>query len=245
MLYDYFMQVREVVIQSAERAPKGSLFTPDIATSAIGQAAVLFIHGYGGDRSRYAEYAEAVTEELDVTSLTIDLSGHGDSEGDLRTLLPKDHVADATAAYDFLLDQPTVDPDRMGVVGTSYGGNIAALLCRDRTPKSLLLRAPAIFEDIPEDVTRQASDETGENFRRQLEATLPANGPLRGIMNVRGLVTVVESEHDDALDPTAVNSSLAVAAVAKHVVIPGAGHVLKGEERAMYRDILVDWAAEL
>jgi pimeloyl-ACP methyl ester carboxylesterase len=48
-------------------------------------------------------------------------------------------VSDAAAAYEFLRHQPTVDPDRVAVLGHSEGGLIALELARDHAPKPAAL----------------------------------------------------------------------------------------------------------
>lgn len=53
-------------------------------------------------------------------ALTFDYKGWGDSEGARSRLAP--WVADVQAALTFLGTRPEVDPDRLGIYGTSYGG---------------------------------------------------------------------------------------------------------------------------
>jgi len=57
--------------------------------------------------------------------LTFDYKGWGDSEGPKSRLAPYSRVADVQAALTFLSLQAEVEPCRLGVYGTSYGGATA------------------------------------------------------------------------------------------------------------------------
>ena len=54
--------------------------------------------------------------------LTFDYKGWGDSEGSRSRLAPYSRVADVQAALTFIGTLPEVDPARLGIYGTSYGG---------------------------------------------------------------------------------------------------------------------------
>jgi pimeloyl-ACP methyl ester carboxylesterase len=57
--------------------------------------------------------------------LTFDYRGFGESAGPRNRLRPLEQVADIRAGCDFLRTLPTVDPDRIGIYGTSFGGGLA------------------------------------------------------------------------------------------------------------------------
>jgi hypothetical protein len=54
--------------------------------------------------------------------MTFDYKGWGDSAGPRSRLAPSSRVADVQAALTFLATLPEVDPGRLGIYGTSYGG---------------------------------------------------------------------------------------------------------------------------
>jgi pimeloyl-ACP methyl ester carboxylesterase len=68
------------------------------------RACVLVKHGYG--------------------ALLYDLRGHGESQGDRRAFGWED-VGDVGAALAFLSKREEVDPDRIGILGFSVGGQVA------------------------------------------------------------------------------------------------------------------------
>ena len=82
--------------------------------------AVILVHGHGANRlnvlPRAAWYAQR-----GYGVLLFDLRGHGASDGDLTTLGYLER-ADVVAAYNFLLQQPEIDPHRVLLHGESMGG---------------------------------------------------------------------------------------------------------------------------
>ena len=93
---------------------------------------VVMYHGFMASKSQpphrlFVRLAEALAR-LGIVSLRIDLPGRGDSEGDTIDLTVDDDLAAAQKAIDVLIAQPDVDSQRIGLVGISWGGNLAATL---------------------------------------------------------------------------------------------------------------------
>jgi dienelactone hydrolase len=120
----------------------GILHLPD--TSAVGGAAVL--HGYGGhpDQPHIVATCEALAN-AGVAALRFAYRDHQPPRMTLATAL-----ADAAGAVRVLKAHPGV-PERLGVVGFSFGGTVAALVAgRDsRVRAAVLAAAPAQFGDDP------------------------------------------------------------------------------------------------
>jgi dipeptidyl aminopeptidase/acylaminoacyl peptidase len=100
----------------------GDLFLPDNLGAGERRSAILLCHGYTGVRSLYLPDNARVLNEAGYVVLTFDYKGWGDSDGPRSRLAPYGRVADAQAALTFLAAQPMVDPARLGIYGTSYGG---------------------------------------------------------------------------------------------------------------------------
>jgi dipeptidyl aminopeptidase/acylaminoacyl peptidase len=100
----------------------GDLFLPEGLARGERRAGILLCHGYTGVRSLYLPENACVLAEAGYAVLTFDYKGWGDSDGPKSRLAPYGRVADAQAALTFLAAQPEVDPARLGIYGTSYGG---------------------------------------------------------------------------------------------------------------------------
>lgn len=101
---------------------RGDLFLPDDLRPGERRAGVVLCHGYTGVRSLYLPDNARVLNEAGYVVLTFDYKGWGDSDGPKSRLAPYGRVIDSQAALSFLGAQPMVDPDRLGIYGTSYGG---------------------------------------------------------------------------------------------------------------------------
>ena len=109
------------------------------ATSAIGGAAVL--HGFGGDPDQ--PHIVATCEALANAGVAALRFAYRDHRPPRMTLASG--LADAAGAIRVLKAHPDV-PERLGVVGFSFGGTVAALVAgRDsRVRAAVLAAAPAV-----------------------------------------------------------------------------------------------------
>src|SRR5262249_45079749 len=100
----------------------GDLFVPAGLGAGERRAGIVLCHGYTGVRSIYLPDNARALAEAGYVVLTFDYKGWGDSDGPKTRLAPYSRVADVQAALTFLGAQPEVDPGRLGIYGTSYGG---------------------------------------------------------------------------------------------------------------------------
>jgi dipeptidyl aminopeptidase/acylaminoacyl peptidase len=100
----------------------GDLFLPADLNSGERRAGIVLCHGYTGVRSIYLPDNARLLADAGYVVLTFDYKGWGDSDGPKTRLAPYSRVADVQAALTFLGAQPEVDPGRLGIYGTSYGG---------------------------------------------------------------------------------------------------------------------------
>lgn len=106
--------------------------------------AVLMLHGFASHRDEvgdlYARLARALAAR-GIASLRIDFRGWGTSAGEMADTTVEREVEDAVAGYAALGSHPTVDPQRVGIVGFSLGGSVAMLTAAQVQPpcRSLVL----------------------------------------------------------------------------------------------------------
>ena len=100
----------------------GDVYYPDDVGSGEQRAGIVLCHGYTGVKDLYLPDNARVLNEAGYVVMTFDYKGWGDSAGPRSRLAPSSRVADVQAALTFLGTLPDVDPGRLGIYGTSYGG---------------------------------------------------------------------------------------------------------------------------
>lgn len=104
---------------------------------------LLVLVGYTSSKVRYKELVTAIVQKSGYSSLVIDYTGHGESPFNLEDLSPAQNFMEVITAYDWLTEN---HPQKtISVMGTSYGGFMAIQLTKYRSPRKLILRAPAIY----------------------------------------------------------------------------------------------------
>ena len=224
---------------------KGTLVFPEKLKQK--NPAILFIHGWASKRERNYQYAKSLAK-LGYISFLFDMRGHGDSEGNIHTATTKEFLDDVLAAYDYLVNVVGVDKESIVVVGSSFGGYLAALLAARRNVKRLVLRVPA---DYPKDAFNKPKMQTSGSGNPDVFAwrKQPRNPgetfALTAIADFNGKILIIESEKDDAVPhETVQNYANAVKDKSRliHIVMRNAPHSIKeGPFRDEVEKILVGW----
>ncbi|MGZ3254712.1 MAG: alpha/beta hydrolase family protein [Burkholderiaceae bacterium] len=210
---------------------------------------VLFVHGWGGSQEKYLARAQEIAA-LGCVGLTFNLRGHGDTQLQFETVSREKNLHDVLAAYDVLVSHPQVDESAIAVVGSSYGGYLAAILTTMRPVKWLALRVPALYMDRDWEVPKRQlhKDQDLDNYRKSL---IPAkdNRALRAAAAYEGDVLIVESEFDNVVPHTVIANYLE-AFIKPHSLtyrmIKKADHGLTDEvHQRAYTSLLVNWMAEM
>lgn len=100
----------------------GDVYMPDGVAPSERRAGIVLCHGYTGVKDIYLPDNARALNRAGYVAMTFDYKGWGESGGPRSRLAPWSRVADVQAALTFLGTQPEVDPDRLGIYGTSYGG---------------------------------------------------------------------------------------------------------------------------
>ena len=120
------MQEEIVSIPSAGLRLHGALGVPAGLPPSDRRAAFLVLHGFGSNcESQSVIQPTRVLSEFGYVTLRFDMRGCGKSEGEFGRVICLEQVEDLGNALDFLARHPAVDPDRIGVIGSSFGGAVA------------------------------------------------------------------------------------------------------------------------
>ena len=210
---------------------------------------VLFVHGWGGSQQQYLARAREVAA-LGCLGLTFDLRGHARTERQQESVSREDNLKDVLAAYDELVNHPSVDASSIAVVGSSYGGYLAAILTTLRPVRWLALRVPALYKDagweLPKKELHKDSDLPA--YRRR-HVRPQDNRALNACAAFKGDILVVESERDDTVPHRTIQNYVEAARHAHSLtyrVIQGADHGLSDESsQRAYTSVLVNWLTEM
>src|SRR5277367_709606 len=119
--------MEEVVsVPSAGLRLHGVVSTPAGIKPGDRGAAFLVLHGFGGNSdSAGVLQPTRVLNEFGYVTLRFDMRGCGKSEGEFGRVICLEQVEDLGSALSFLAGHPAVDPDRIAVIGSSFGGAVA------------------------------------------------------------------------------------------------------------------------
>lgn len=231
-------------IQSEGGTIAGTLISPQTRLPGV-----LFVHGWGGSQQQYLARARKVAG-LGCVCLTFDLTGHAGTQAQYETVSRIRNLADVVAAYDVLVRQPEVDRNAIAVVGSSYGGYLAALLTTLRQVRWMAFRAPALYMDSGWDLPKRQLHREQDLVAYRRRAVPPeSNRALRACAAFAGDVLVIESEHDQVVPHAAVMNYVDACEHASSMtyrVIKGADHGLTEEEcQRAYSSMLVNWLREM
>jgi fermentation-respiration switch protein FrsA (DUF1100 family) len=85
-------------------------------------------HGFAGARYPVmAEYLAAIGYGV----LSLDFRGYGRSGGQRGRVVPSEQASDLKNAVTFMAGRTEIDPDRIGIVGSSLGGSVAIMATAD------------------------------------------------------------------------------------------------------------------
>ena len=209
---------------------------------------VLFVHGWGGSQDFDLRRARGLAG-LGCVCLTFDLRGHAATLEQQMKVSREDNLRDVVAAYDTLAAHPAIDASAIAVVGSSYGGYLAAILTSMRSVKWLALHVPALYRDdewmLPK---RQLNRESLVAYRNST-VTPNDNRALAACRRFKGDVLIVEAEHDDFVPHSTImnyRTAFLAAHSLTHRTVDDADHGLtRKEAQRSYTSILLNWATEM
>jgi pimeloyl-ACP methyl ester carboxylesterase len=115
-----------VKIASAGLSLAGTLRVPQDVGSTERRAAFMVLHGFGSNKSgSNVTEPTKVLNGLGYVTLAFDMRGCGESEGEPGRVICLEQVEDTRNSLTFLARAPNVDPTRIAVIGSSFGGAVA------------------------------------------------------------------------------------------------------------------------
>jgi pimeloyl-ACP methyl ester carboxylesterase len=210
---------------------------------------VLFVHGWGGSQQHYLGRAREIAA-LGCICLTFDLRGHAQTRARFDTVTREDNLQDVVAAYDRLAAEPGVDAQAMAVVGSSYGGYLAAILTSVRPVRWLALRAPALYKDEDWDLPKGVLNKRQNLAEYRLHPVRADQSiALRACAAFAGDALLVESENDHIIPHQVVlnyRDALAATHSLTYRIISGCDHGLNDVRwQQAYTSILTGWMSEM
>ncbi|BBZ39413.1 alpha/beta hydrolase [Mycobacterium conspicuum] len=164
---------------------RGWLFVPD---SAPPHPAITMAHGFAGVKehglARFAEFFAGAG----FVVLVHDHRGFGSSDGEPRyDVDPWQQVADWRRAVSYLESNPDVDPDRVGLWGSSYAGGHAIVLgASDRRLRAVVAQVPTVsgyqqsLRRVPPDQVASLEASFIADERGQFHGAAPATQAVAG-----------------------------------------------------------------
>ncbi|HNE06213.1 MAG TPA: alpha/beta fold hydrolase, partial [Anaerolineales bacterium] len=115
---DYNMQYEDVTVTNPDGMKLVGWFIP-----SENGAVIIMQHGYKSTRSEMLNEAEMMHRHGYGVLLTT-VRAHDESDGELITLGYYE-MADLEAWYQYLISRDDIDPEKIGILGNSYGGMLS------------------------------------------------------------------------------------------------------------------------
>jgi len=120
------MDEERIFFPSAGLRLHGALGVPPGLGFAERRAGFLVLHRFGGNCDSIGVINPTrVLNSLGYATLRFDMRGCGKSEGEFGRIICLDQVEDLGNALSFFATHPSVHPDRIAVIGSSFGGAVA------------------------------------------------------------------------------------------------------------------------
>lgn len=138
---------QDITFMSQGLRCSGWLYLPNDLPAGQKMPAIVMAHGYSAVKEMYlSNFAERFVDAGFIT-LVFDYRYFGDSEGEPRgQLFPYEQIEDYRNAITWISDHPQVDPERIGVWGTSKsGGHVLYLAAYDKRIKAVAAQVASVI----------------------------------------------------------------------------------------------------
>ena len=223
---------------------RGMIHRPPSSRPRRGAPGVVFFHGFTGDRMEshwlFVKCARRLAK-AGIASLRFDFYGSGESEGEFREVTLHGEIADAGAAIEYFRRYRGIDPERIGLLGFSLGGAVAACVAASARAQALVLWAALAHPDHLRNLAESQSIPIagGEGTREykghvvspRFLDDLEKAGPLTSIARSQQPTLIIHPEKDEYLSLSQAEDYFQAAGreaparpEKEKVIIPGADH---------------------
>ncbi len=182
------------------------------------KSGILMLHGFTGHKIETHRLFVRAAREFAKNGFVVfrfDFRGSGDSEGKFEDMTISGELSDALTALSLFRGMELVDPSRIGVVGFSLGGCVAAMLA-GQVPDSIAALAlwAAVSENPPDNFryfkqlfeNREGSsadwvEHSGYLIGKRFFEELDEITPLEDIRRFKGPVLVAHGSEDQTVSP--------------------------------------------
>jgi uncharacterized protein len=254
------MRRTELLVEFPNRSGKwlrGMIHRPTVATGRKGFPGVIFFHGFTGDRMEshwlFVKCARALAR-AGIASLRFDFFGSGESEGEFRQVTLQGEISDALAAVQYFRRQGGIDRERLGLLGLSMGGAVAATVAAEAEAKALVLWAALAHPDHLRKIAEKTTSLIpGGKGRREYKAhavspaflkNMEKIDPLKSMARFKQPALIIHPEKDEYLPLSHPRDffNAAGSEIKEEVIVPGADHTFTS--LAWERDVIrrtVNW----
>ena len=278
---DAKVQTREVVIWSDGTRMRGDLYLPKDRDPAAKLPVIIYCSGTAGIRAGAARFSMLCAAQ-GFAVLSFDYRGWGSSDSKLMALDPEpkpdekgemtlrvralrwqmnyaDQTEDIRAAISFVAKEPAVDPGRIGLFGTSYGGGLVTWVAgNDPRVKCLVAQVPGmgggrsgdayrLHEQQAHGETEPVPYETGKFSGKMARYDQMRVNPARSIgfncfeasEKISAPTLIVDAEKEDLFDIK--KNGGRVAEILEGRKVPMKYHVVPGiDHYGVYREAFAD-----
>jgi fermentation-respiration switch protein FrsA (DUF1100 family) len=182
------MPVQKVKFKSGGIHCAGDLYIPEGKRAAARGPALVMGHGFSFVKEALVEEA-GYLQRAGYVVLAIDYRSFGESEGEPRgQLFPLNESEDYRNAISYLETRDEVDPARIGIWGTSFGGAMVIYTgAVDRRAKAVVAQVPVVngrrwMQSLrSSDLWLELLDKVDEDRRRRFRTSEGARVPVAGL----------------------------------------------------------------
>lgn len=201
---------------------------------------VLWLQGWKGSIEEHLERITRMAEATDISFAMLEYAGHGHHPVPLEETTREQQHLEVVAAYDELKARGY---KKIIAIGGSFGAYMAALLAGKRELHSIILRAPAIYDDERFSTLRKDRGRIGYDGLKNLVKEHPELSALEAIRKFPKSVYVIEHELDSVIPKEVPQAYFEAAKHGNYLIVPATDHSPKlmsdPERHALYIETLL------